>query len=84
MWFWRTARGEEVDLIIERDGRFTAIECKYAEVVDESGMKGLRAFAGDYGRQSLQAGYIASRTIRPYPLADGITAIPGSSIASYL
>jgi hypothetical protein len=84
LWFWRTARGEEVDLIIERDGRFTAIECKYAEVVDESGMKGLRAFAGDYGRESLQAGYIASRTIRPYPLTDGITAIPGSSIADYL
>lgn len=84
LWFWRTAGGEEVDLIIERDGRFTAIECKYAEVANDSCMKGLRAFAGDYGRDSLQAGYIACRTTRPYPLADGITAIPGSLVADYL
>jgi predicted AAA+ superfamily ATPase len=84
LWFWRTARGEEVDLIIERDGRVTAIECKYAEVVDESGLKGLRAFTSDYGPESVEARYIASRTPIPYPLTDGITAIPGSRIADYL
>lgn len=84
LWFWRTAWGAEVDLLIERDGRFTAIECKHAEVVDESGLKGLKAFADAYGGESLHARYIASRTSRAYPLTGEITAIPGSEIADYL
>lgn len=84
LWFWRTARGEEVDLIIEREGQFTAVECKYAEVIDESYLKGLRAFIGDYGRESLHAAYVASRTLHPHAVANGIAAIPGSSIAEML
>jgi predicted AAA+ superfamily ATPase len=84
LWFWRTAWGAEVDLLIERDGQFTAIECKYAEMVNESGLKGLDAFADAYGRKNLHACYIASRTSRAYPLARGITVIPGSAIAEYL
>ena len=84
LWFWRTAQGEEVDLIIERNGRFTAIECKYSEVPDGSSMKGLRSFASAYGIENLQTVYVASRTPRPYPLQDGIMTIPGSLIAQYL
>jgi hypothetical protein len=70
--------------MIERDGRFTAIECKYAEVIDEPWLKGLQAFADTYGRESLQTLYVASRTSRTYPLSGGITAVPGSEIADYL
>jgi len=84
LWFWRTSGGDEVDLIIERNGRFTAIECKYSEVVAESSSKGLRVFTGDYGEENVQARYIACRTTIPYPLNDGITAIPGSRISEYL
>jgi len=84
LWFWRTARGGEVDLVIERDGRFTAIECKYSEVIDESGLKGLNAFAEACGRENLRVGYIASRTSHAYPLAGEIIAVPGSEIADYL
>ncbi len=84
LWFWRTAWGAEVDLLIERDGRFMAIECKYAEVVGESETKGLKAFADDYGRESLRASYIASHATRSYPVSGEITAIPGSEIADYL
>jgi len=54
-----------VDLIIERNGRFTAIECKYSEVPDGSSMKGLRSFASAYGIENLQTVYVASRTPRP-------------------
>jgi len=81
LWFWRTSQGEEVDLVVERNGRFIAIECKYAERIDASALKGLRAFMGAYGRESLQAAYVASRTSLDYPLGDGISAIPGSRIA---
>lgn len=84
LWFWRTARGDEVDLIIEKDGRFTAIECKYAEVVPSAGLKGLKTFAEAYGRESIRAGYVASRASEPYPLTDWITAVPGRLIADYV
>jgi uncharacterized protein len=84
MWFWRTAWGAEVDLLIERDGKFTAVECKYAEVVGEPGLKGLKAFTDAYGGDSMQAAYVASRTARAYPVSGDITVIPGSGIADYL
>jgi len=84
MWFWRTARGDEVDLIIEKDGRFTAIECKNTEVVSDAGLKGLKAFAEAYDRGNVRACYVASRTTIPYPLTNWITAVPGRLIADYL
>jgi len=83
LWYWRTSQGEEVDLLIERGGRFIAIECKYAENVDRNALKGLNAFGKIYGKKSLIGGYIASRTPRPYTL-DNISVVPGSFINSYL
>jgi len=84
LWFWRTAYGDEVDLIIEKDGRFTAIECKYGEVVSSSSLKGLKAFTDAYGRENIKACYVASRTTADHPLTDGITAIPGKFISDYV
>ncbi len=84
LWFWRTSYGEELDLLIERGGRFIAVECKYAETVDESDLKGMKALVKAYGPKSLMAGYIASRTPRPYSLSSGIKNIPGSSIHKVL
>jgi len=84
MWFWRTSRGDEVDLIIERNGLATAIECKTAEVVNADDVKGLNAFMNDYGRESVKAGYVACRTSVSYPINKSISAIPGSRIAEYL
>jgi predicted AAA+ superfamily ATPase len=84
MWFWRTAGGDEVDLIIEQDGRVTAIECKYTEAVDKSSLKGLRIFIGDYGPENVKGRYIACRSPISYPLNGDITAIPGSRISEYV
>jgi predicted AAA+ superfamily ATPase len=84
LWFWRTSQGEEVDLLIERSGRFIAVECKYAENVDQSALKGLKAFAKAYGQKSMISSYVASRTPRPYPLSEKVSAVPGSFIDSYL
>ncbi|MBN1365146.1 MAG: ATP-binding protein [Syntrophaceae bacterium] len=84
IWFWRTAGGDEVDLIIERDGRVTAIECKYAEVVNEASFKGLDVFTGEYGPKNIEARYVACRTPMSYSHNEGITAIPGSRLFEYL
>jgi len=80
LWFWRTSQGEEVDLLVERGGQFIAIECKYAEHVDRSSLKGINALIKSYGPQSLIAGYVASKTSRRHPLSDQISSVPGSFI----
>jgi len=79
--FWFKAQSLRYRL---RSGRFITVECKYAERVDQSALKGLKAFAKAYGQENLIYSYIASRTSRPYPLADQITAVPGSFINDFL
>jgi len=80
LWIWRTSQGEEVDLLVEQRGQFIAIECKYAEHVDQSSLKGINALIKSYGSKSLIAGYVASKTPRRYPLAEKISSVPGSFI----
>jgi hypothetical protein len=80
LWFWRTSQGEEVDLLVERGGQFIAIECKYAEHVDRSSLKGINALIKSYGSKSLIAGYVASNTHPCYPLTDQISSVPESFI----
>lgn len=84
LWFWRTARGDEVEVIIEKDGRFTAIECKYTEIAPKADLKGLKAFAEAYGQENVRADYVASRAKESYPLTDWITAVPGRLIADHV
>lgn len=84
LWFWRTSQGEEVDLLVERGGQFIAIECKYAEHVDRSSLKGINALIKSYGPESLITGFVASKTPRRYPLTDQISSVPGSFIDKVL
>ena len=84
LWYWRTVHGSEVDLLIEKGGKFIAIEIKATEVPDEKAMKGIEALQKFYGDQSLISGYIASRTPYAYPISDVVTAIPGSLIDEYI
>jgi predicted AAA+ superfamily ATPase len=84
IWYWRTAHGAEVDLLIEKGGQFIAIEVKVAEYPDEKALKGIHELQKFYGEQSLISGYIASRTPKAYPISDNINAVPGSLIDQYL
>jgi predicted AAA+ superfamily ATPase len=84
LWYWRTAQGEEVDLLVERDGRFIAVECKYLETTDTSNLKGIKSLVRSYGEESLIGAYIATRTAHPYPLAANVQAVPGSRIDQVL
>lgn len=69
LFLWRTAAGDEVDLVIEAGGKcFIAIECKSAEKVSVADMRGIKAMARCYGAEALNAGYCVCRTTAPYPL----------------
>jgi hypothetical protein len=47
--FWRTANGEEVDFVIERNGKLLGIEVKATTNPGYNDSKGLRAFLQEYG-----------------------------------
>ena len=69
LWFWRTAHGEEVDLLVETGPeRFVAIECKTAERVAAGALKGVHRLAGEYGSRAVTAARVVCRTDASYPL----------------
>ena len=84
LWFWRTVYGSEVDLLIERGGRFIAIEAKFTETPDSSSLKGIRDLRKFYGSENMISGLVASRTGNPYPLEAKIQAVPGSLIDLFI
>ncbi|MGD9242290.1 MAG: hypothetical protein PVI34_03140 [Desulfobacterales bacterium] len=84
LWFWRTASGAEVDLLIERGGRFTAIEAKFTERPERSDLKGLEALETFYGPNSLANGIIACRAARTYKMTARVSAVPVKKIDQHL
>ena len=78
LWFWRTSRGDEVDLIIERGGRFVAVECKLTETPNPDTLRGIRALGQFYGTDSIDSAYVACRTSVPFRFKDeqGAMAVP--------
>jgi len=87
MWFWRTAHGDEVDLLIERGPeQFVAIECKTRERADASELKGIRRLEEEYGAGSVVAARVVCRTPVAYPIGDTPReqAVPVSQMAAIL
>ncbi len=70
VWFWRTASGVEVDLLIERGGRFTGLECKLSERPGTEALRGFHGLTALYGHDALEAGFVACRTSHPYRIGD--------------
>ncbi len=67
-WFWRTHKGEEVDILIERAGRFTAIECKLNQNPLVRDTRGIEALVNFYGSEKVSASYVACPTNHTHPL----------------
>jgi len=84
LWFWRTVQGAEVDLLVERGGKFIAIESKFSENPDQASLKGILALKKFYGEDFFEKGLIACRTSHPFPLSGKVSAVPGSLIDLHL
>jgi predicted AAA+ superfamily ATPase len=69
LWFFRTPRGEEVDLLIEHGGRFIAIECKLAETPGPEAARGFAALDAFYGERVVKRAFVACRAAHAYTLA---------------
>ncbi len=75
LWFWRTAHGEEVDLLVETaPQRFIAIEAKAAERINATVLRGIERFHAEYGAGAIVAARIACRSERSYPLEASLPA----------
>ena len=62
VWFWRTAHGDDVDLLVETGPEtFVAIECKAAERVESRATRGIVKLAAEYGPQALRAARVVWR-----------------------
>ncbi len=72
LYFWRTANGEEIDLLVERAvDRYWGIECKTAAEVSSSALKGVRSFRQTYGDHVMKHASVICRTRQVYPLSKG-------------
>jgi predicted AAA+ superfamily ATPase len=80
LWYWRDQSGNEVDLLIERRGRLTGIECKLAERPSSRDAGGLRRLVAFYGEKAIAGLFVACSSDAPYVLDDGVTAMPGWTV----
>lgn len=79
LWFWRTTRNEEIDLLIETGPRtFLMVECKSASEIEHADLSAFESLRRAYGPDAGRAGAVACRTDKPYPLApkNAVMAVP--------
>jgi predicted AAA+ superfamily ATPase len=76
-WFWRTAQGDEVDLLIEVRGRLVPFEIKLHSAPAAADAKGLRRCMADL---RLDRGYLVHAGHERYSLGDGVTAVPARDL----
>jgi len=73
--FWRTATGEEVDFVIERQGRLLGVEVKATTNPGYNDSKGLRTFLQEYGKDAL-GGVLLHGGEKTFWLSERVLAAP--------
>jgi predicted AAA+ superfamily ATPase len=68
--YWRTANGQEVDLVLEQGSRVVAVECKLKERSDIADSAGLRALE-EAEKGLITKKFVVCRTRATYKLPDG-------------
>ncbi len=76
-FFWRTAQGEEVDLLMDVGGRRVPLEIRLHSAPTAQEARGLRRCMQDLG---LSRGYLIYPGTRNYSLGGGITALSASGL----
>jgi hypothetical protein len=77
--FWRTAKGEEVDLLVERAGRLIPVEAKASTTPNPGMASGIRAFRRDLGAKAAEGYVVHAGTLR-LPVSPGVTALPFAAL----
>jgi predicted AAA+ superfamily ATPase len=75
LYFWRTATGQEVDLVIELGDRLIAVEAKQSSTPRPKMASGIAAFRDLYGDR-LKHGYVIHPGTVATELGEGVQAVP--------
>ncbi len=75
LYFWRTATGVEVDLLVEAEGRIIPVEVKQSATPRRAMAKGIRGFQADIGDVAAP-GFVVHTGDVKMPLGDGTLAWP--------
>ena len=75
VYFWRTAAGTEVDILVQSRGKLVPIEVKLSATPNANMAKGIQAFRGDLGDKAA-GGYVVHPGRMRLPLAPLVEAIP--------
>lgn len=75
VYFWRTASGSEVDIVVEANGLLIPIEAKLSATPRPAMAAGITAFQRDFAAKAA-SGYIIHPGEVRLPLAQGVTALP--------
>ncbi len=79
IYFWRTARGSEVDIVISTGAGLIPIEAKLSATPKPAMTDGIKAFQRDF-RDVAAPGYVVHPGDVRLPLAPEVTAIPFRSL----
>lgn len=79
IYFWRTATGSEVDLVVEHNGSLIPIEVKLTATPRPGMAAGIRQFRKDLGDR-VGNGYVVHGGSLRLPLGEGVTALPFSTL----
>jgi predicted AAA+ superfamily ATPase len=79
VYFWRTAAGAEVDLIVDDGGRLIPIEVKLSATPQPRMAQGIEAFRRDFGNR-VGRGYVVHPGDTVAPLAANVMALPFSQL----
>lgn len=77
LWYWRDQGGNEVDLLLEKDRKFIAVECKLKERPGGKDLQGIRRLKKFYGEEEVSHAYIACPIDMAFDLEPNVTAVPG-------
>ena len=76
LYHWRTHRGAEVDLLLERDGVFYPIEIKAGSQVSRKHTSGIQSFRRTYDAIRIAPGMIIAPIEKPLLLSETDVAVP--------
>ncbi|MCP4600031.1 MAG: ATP-binding protein [Proteobacteria bacterium] len=75
-WHWRASSGAEVDLLLERDGMFVAIETKLSARPSKRDLSGINAFEKTYSNLQIGPRIVVHGGSELYPIDEKSVAIP--------
>ena len=79
MYFWRTAAGSEVDLIIETQRKLVPVEIRLSATARLEMAREIARFRKDFGDR-VEQGYVIHPGDKILPLGEGTIALPFAGV----